>query len=71
VRVSLTDGRIIIMLVSAFPGIKKLSLRQRKNWYLFGNGFSFVDCNEVYRTKQVLGISENYRHDGNNNGDFN
>jgi len=66
VQVSLTDGRIIIMPVSAFQSIKKLSLRQRKKWYLFGNGFSFDDCNEVYHIEQILGIYDNYRHESNN-----
>lgn len=63
VQVSLIDGRIIIMPVSAFPSIKKLSLRQRKKWYLFGNGFSFDDCDEVYHIEQILGIYDNYRHE--------
>ncbi len=71
VQVSLTDGRIIIMPVSAFPSIKKLSLFQRKKWYLFGNGFSFDDCNEVYHIEQVLGVYENYRHEGNNHANAN
>ncbi|MEI7725129.1 MAG: DUF2442 domain-containing protein [Bacteroidota bacterium] len=63
VQVTLADGRIIIMPVSAFPSIKKLSLSQRKKWYLFGNGFSFDDCDEVYHIEQILGIYDNYRHE--------
>jgi hypothetical protein len=38
---------------------------QRKKWYLFGNGFSFDDCNEVFHVEQILGNSENYRHERN------
>ncbi len=63
VMVTLADGRIIIMPVSAFPSIKKLNMRQRRKWYIFGNGFSFDDSNEVYHIEQILGIFENYRHE--------
>ena len=61
-KVTLCDGRIIVAPLSTFPSIKKLTLQQRKKWYLFGNGFSFDDCTEVFHIEQILGNSENYRH---------
>jgi len=63
VQITLTDGRIIIVPVSAFPSIKKLNMRQRQKWYLFGNGFSFDDCDEVYHIEQILGNFDNFRHE--------
>ncbi len=54
-----------VLFASAFPSIKKLTMPQRKKWYLFGNGFSFDDCNEVFHVEQILGNSENYRHERN------
>jgi len=61
--VTLIDGRTIIIPVSAFPSIKKLSLQQRKKWYLFGNGFSFDNCDQVFHIEQILGNFDNYRHE--------
>jgi len=63
VMVTLADGRIIIVPVSAFPSIKKLNMQQRKKWYIFGNGFSFDDCDEVFHIEQILGNFDNYRHE--------
>ena len=62
-EVQLEDGRNIVIPVSRFPGIKKLSHSQRLKWYLFGNGFSFDDCNEVYHIEQILGNFKNYQHE--------
>ena len=64
-KVTLCDGRIIVAPLSTFPSIKKLTMQQRKKWYLFGNGFSFDDCNEVFHIEQIIGNSGNYRHEGN------
>jgi hypothetical protein len=63
IGVSLEDGRNIIAPVSRFPSIKKLTLVQRKKWYLFGNGFSFEDCSEVFQIEQILGNFQNYSHE--------
>jgi hypothetical protein len=57
------DGRIIIAPLSAFPSIKKLTMPLRKKWCLFGNGFSFDDCNEVFYVEQILGNAKNYWHE--------
>ena len=61
--VSLEDGRTIIIPISKFPSIKKLNQNQRKKWYLFGNGFSFDDCNEVFHIEQILGNYNTYNHE--------
>jgi len=61
--VYLEDGRSIIVPLSNFPSIKKLSIAQRKKWFRFGNGFSFDDSNEVFHIEQILGNVNNYRHE--------
>jgi len=61
--VFLTDGRRITVPLSKFPSIEKLSETQRKNWYLFGNGFSFDDCDEVFHIEQILGNYNLYKHE--------
>ncbi len=61
--VFLTDGRRISVPLSKFPSIRKLSESQRENWYLFGNGFSFDDCEEVFHIEQILGNYNLYKHE--------
>jgi hypothetical protein len=63
ISVFLDDGRIIILPIAKFPSIKKLSIAQRKKWYLFGNGFSFEDCDEVFHIEQILGNYQKYAHE--------
>ena len=63
IKIELKDGRILFVPVAAFPSIKKLSLKDRKKWYRFGNGFSFDNCDEVFHIEQILGNFQNYRHE--------
>ena len=63
INVQLEDGRNIVVPISKFPSIKKLTPSQRLKWYLFGNGFSFDDCNEVYHIEQILGNFKTYQHE--------
>jgi hypothetical protein len=63
ITIDLEDGRTIFAPISQFPSIKKLTLKQRGKWYLFGNGFSFDDCNEVFHIEQILGNFNEYRHE--------
>lgn len=63
-QVDLEDGRSILVDVSKFPNIKKLSLKDRQNWYKTDNGFSFEKCSEVIHIEQILGNFQNYRHEG-------
>ncbi len=61
--VYLADGRIVIVPLSWFPSIKKLTTAQREQWYVMPNGlFSFDDCPEVFHVEQVLGKEEEYRY---------
>ena len=54
--IHLEDGRIIIIPLSYFPSIKKLSLDQRKKWQILdGIGFTFQDTDELFHLSQVLG----------------
>jgi hypothetical protein len=62
-QISLKDERIIIVAVSQFPSVKKLSMAQRKKWYILGNGFSFEDSDEVIHIEQILGNFKNYAHE--------
>ena len=63
IKIELKDGRIMFVPVAAFPSIKKLSMKDRKKWYRFGNGFSFDNCDEVFHIEQILGNFQNYRHE--------
>ena len=61
--VHLADGRTVIVPLSWFPSIKKLTLGQREQWYVMPEGlFSFDDCPEVFHVEQVLGKEEEYRY---------
>ncbi|MBO7082756.1 MAG: DUF2442 domain-containing protein [Bacteroidales bacterium] len=62
-QIDLQDGRIIIVSVSRFPSVKRLSMEQRKKWYILGNGFSFEDSDEVIHIEQILGNFANYAHE--------
>jgi hypothetical protein len=57
----LKDGRIVMVPLSFFPSIKKLSSNQRSHWQIIDDvGFTFIDCNEVYHIEQVLGKESDY-----------
>jgi len=62
-HVSLTDGRVIIVPLSAFPSIQKLSTNEREKWFLIGGGISFDKSNDVIHIEQILGNYANYRHE--------
>lgn len=61
--IDLEDGRTIIVPLSKFPSIEKLTKNQRINWYQFGNGFTFDFCDEVIHIEQILGNFESYKHE--------
>jgi len=57
------DGRIIMVPLSAFPAIKKLTRKQREKWYTLDDvGFSFDECDEVFHIEQVLGSYVSYQY---------
>ena len=53
--VYLTDGREVLVPVSMFPEIKKLSLPQRENYMIMDDQyFSFDAMSKIYSIKDVL-----------------
>ena len=60
-HIHLKDGRIVIVPLSFFPSIKKLTTIQRLQWQIIDQeGFTFFDSDEVYHIEQVLGIENDY-----------
>ena len=62
-QVNLSDGRIIIVPLSAFPSIKKLPKQERESWFIIGGGITFDKSDEVIHIEQILGNYSNYSHE--------
>ncbi len=62
-QVDLVDGRSIIMPISAFPCLKRVSTQERKNWYLIGGGVTWDSCPEVIHVEQILGDYQRIAHE--------
>jgi hypothetical protein len=61
--IHLDDGRIVIVPLRYFPGIRALNMKKRSKWYVLdGEMFSFDDCNEVYHIEQVFGKEQDYKY---------
>ena len=60
--VSLEDGRVITVPISAFPSIKKVPVNERKRYYLTAGGVTWDSCPEVIHIEQILGNYKNYKH---------
>ena len=53
----LTDGREIIVPVSMFPDIKRLSRKQREDWMIMDDQyFSFENLSRIYSIKDLMRI---------------
>jgi hypothetical protein len=53
--VFLTDGRVVMVPISMFPDIKKLSLSQREDYMIMDDQyFSFDAMSKIYSIKDVL-----------------
>jgi len=53
--VSLTDGREIIVPVSMFPDIQRLSVKQRNEWMILDEQyFSFEHMTRIYSVLDLL-----------------
>ena len=53
--VYLTDGREVIVPVSMFPDIKRLTMAQREEYMIMDNQyFSFEALSKIYSIKDVL-----------------
>ena len=51
----LTDGREVIVPVSMFPDIKRLSLKQREDYMIMDDQyFSFEALSRIYSVKDLL-----------------
>ena len=51
----LTDGREVIVPVSMFPDIKRLSRKQREDWMIMDDQyFSFEALSRIYSVKDLL-----------------
>ena len=51
----LTDGRVIIVPVSMFPEIKRLSRKEREDWMIMDDQyFSFEAISRIYSVKDLL-----------------
>ena len=51
------------MPISSFPSLKKVPVKERKNWYLMGGGVTWDSCPEVIHIEQILGNYANYAHE--------
>jgi hypothetical protein len=55
-RVLLADDRVIIIPLSSFPSIKKLTPSQKKKYQILdGVGIAFEDLDETFHISQFLG----------------
>ena len=55
--VRLTDERTVIVPVSFFPDIKRLSRKQREDWMIMDDQyFSFEALSRIYSVKDLLRI---------------
>ncbi len=51
----LTDGHVIIVPISMFPDIKRLSRKQREDWMIMDDQyFSFEALSRIYSVKDLL-----------------
>lgn len=57
-KIYLSSGRIIIVPLSKFPEIKKLSLTQKSKYHIAGGiSLDFDASDEVYHINELIGIS--------------
>lgn len=53
--VYLTDGRVVLVPLSMFPDIKRLSTTQRNDWMIMDDQyFTFENTSKIYSVKDVL-----------------
>ena len=55
VIIYLTDGREVIVPISFFPDIKKLSLKDRNNWIILDEQFfTFATLSKIFSIKDIM-----------------
>lgn len=65
IAVYLKDGRVIIVPVKYFPGIKKLSVAQRRRYRIVNDQIiMFHNSNEIYHLQDFMGKEQQYRYAG-------
>ena len=62
IELYLQDGRALVLPLTHFPSIKKLSLSQRNNFTIINNGtvLNIFDCEEIFHIRDFLGLPENW-----------
>ena len=56
--VCLTDGRQVIVPLSFFPDIKKLTLKERASWIILDDQFfTFANLSKVYSIEDIMKLS--------------
>ena len=50
-------------LISAFPSLKRVPVKEREHWYLIGGGVTWDSCPEVIHIEQILGNYQKYAHE--------
>ena len=56
--VYLTDGRQVIVPLSFFPDIKKLTLEERASWIILDDQFfTFANLSKVYSIEDVMKLA--------------
>ena len=54
----LTDGREIIVPLSFFPDIKRLSVKERSRWMVLDDQFfTFDHLSKIYSVKDLMNVS--------------
>ena len=61
IELHLQDGRTLVVPLTNFPSIEKLSLSQRNNFTIINNGkaLNIFDCDEIFHIRDFLRLSEN------------
>ena len=63
IKVSLKDGRILILPINKFKSIEELNIKQRRQIQILGtDAFTFDNCPEVYHIEQLFGSYIDYKH---------
>ncbi len=64
--VYLEDGRLVIVPLTFFPSIKKLSTSDRNDWHISnGQIIIFKNCDDVFHLEQILGTENQYSYSFN------
>lgn len=54
---------LLSLPTSAFPCLRRVSVKERKNWYLIGGGVTWDSCPDVIHIEQLLGDYQKFNHE--------